>query len=306
MEIVFFFRASRIRLSRARLPRASGAPFVSTTNHHSSTSEVVLNPPATRVRRGGIGPRSRRDRLARRSRRRRRRRRERETRAKRRARSSTRSIVVVARARDDPRSIVDDPRSGGWLAREISRATSRDSRISPILGDRPSHPHVRRTALIRARRARCVRGDAVAVARVDGYFFSLNRSTVIERRTRARERSRSFKDASARASFIRAVTLRRRIPTRVGARRRARESSRPVIAREMATRFREGTIKRACYDALLDAGARGLTVRRRDSARERSTRAERWLSRFMWNADRRPWRNEATVWRLTRSSRERR
>ena len=40
----------------------------------------------------------------------------------------------------------------------------------------------------------------------------------------------------------------------------------------MATRFREGTIKRACYDALLDAGARGLTVRRRDSARERSTR----------------------------------
>ena len=41
----------------------------------------------------------------------------------------------------------------------------------------------------------------------------------------------------------------------------------------MATRFREGTIKRACYDALLDAGARGLTVRRRDSARERSTRA---------------------------------
>jgi len=229
VNIVFFFRASRIRRSRARLPRASGAPFVSTTNHHSSTSEVVLNPRATRVRRGGIGPRSRRDRLARRSRRRRRRRRERETRAKRRARSSTRSIVVVARARDDPRSIVDDPRSGGWLAREISRATSRDSRISPVLGDRPSHPHVRRTALIRARRARCVRGDAVAVARVDGYFFSLNRSTVIERRTRARERSRSFKDASARASFIRAVTLRRRIPTRVGARRRARESSRPVI-----------------------------------------------------------------------------
>ncbi len=205
MEIVFFFRASRIRLSRARLPRASGAPFVSTTNHHSSTSEVVLNPPATRVRRGGIGPRSRRDRLARRSRRRRRRRRarEREPRAKRRARSSTRSIVVVARARDDPRSIVDDLRSGGWFAREISRATSRDSRISPILGDRPSHPHVRRTALIRARRARCVRGDAVAVARVDGYFFSLNRSTVIERRTRARERSRSFKDASARASSAR-------------------------------------------------------------------------------------------------------
>ncbi len=79
-----------------------------------------------------------------------------------------------------------------------------------------------------------------------------------------------------------------------------------MIAREMATRFREGTIKRACYDALLDAGARGLTVRRRDSARERSTRAERWLSRFMWNADRRPWRNEATVWRLTRSSRARR
>ena len=129
---------------------------------------------------------------------------------------------------------------------------------------------------------------------------------MIERRTRARERSKSFKDASTCASFIRAVALRGRIPTRVGARRRARESSRPVIAREMATRFREGTIKRACYDALLDAGARGLTVRRRDSARERSTRAERWLSRFMWNADRRPWRNEATVWRLTRSSRARR
>ena len=174
---LFFFRASRPRLSRARLPRASRAPFVSTTNHHSSTSEVVLNPPATRVRRGGIGPRSRRDRLARRSRRRRRRRRrEREPRAKRRARSSTRSIVVVARARDDPRSIVDDPRSGGWFAREISRATSRDSRISPILGDRPSHPHVRRTALIRARRVRCVRVDAVAVARAtDTFSVSIDR-----------------------------------------------------------------------------------------------------------------------------------
>lgn len=36
-----------------------------------------------------------------------------------------------------------------------------------------------------------------------------------------------------------------------------------MIAREMAEQFREGTIKRACYDALLEAGARGLTVRRR-------------------------------------------
>lgn len=96
------------------------------------------------------------------------------------------------------------------------------------------------------------RAIAVRVfVRVDDFDRILYRAYLARSGARASRARRGAPDSS---TGIASRTTR----TTVDSRGRARGA-----ATRMASRFREGTIKRACYDALRAAGEQGLTVRAR-------------------------------------------
>ena len=189
-------------------------------------------------------------------------------------RIASHAIDPAVRARrerpDDARSRVERARENPSIDRRASarraRASARRVRASarPRVRERFLHDESR---LKKTPPPRADRGRARSATRARTHTRARDRRRAIETSALDRDLYRSFESGAiasaaiaARACEARSARREIRRDETVGRRAITLEATR---ASDMASRFREGTIKRACYDALRAAGADGLTVRAR-------------------------------------------